>query len=394
MKLFLVFLFFRAILTSYAEETYICETTSSSYSLLRNLEGIKQIFTAAMIPGIASDKYMLPFGVKVETSCRKLLEGKGVDEAIQGALKQGLQCLSNLNGTQSQKAILNINALLLDRSKPPTLFCSIDPSTGAGEASLPPAPPIIYIDGKDYTKQDDIRKFQTTYFHELLHNAGFGHGEGFEMSYTCEDCCFNTDQQSIKIREAACRACGTKSDDPTDDQYAKDLVAYYLLTQPYIGFEYLTTYSLKKPNAEWVVEILKNNDMYFSKEFQKALQTSTENVSAKTDLQKSANQLAQTYLCILKKGPMQCKDKLQVAVLDQKTTQELSVEDARAYDRLLQIKLTLLKKLVLYLDSSTKDTSLSSSESRQMRDLSNEINQSLGPNLAKDKKALEARLKP
>ncbi|WP_412472165.1 hypothetical protein, partial [Halobacteriovorax sp. RT-2-1] len=58
--------------------------------------------------------------------------------------------------------------------------------------------------------------------HELLHNLGYRHGHGIDVSYGCEVCCFS-DKKSAKV--AACNIClgGYDPKNEIDPNYLRDM---------------------------------------------------------------------------------------------------------------------------------------------------------------------------
>ena len=64
-------------------------------------------------------------------------------------------------------------------------------------------------------------------FHELIHNYGFLHGDGIDLSYACETCCF---EGNMKAKEVACRVCTGAYTTDDDANYLLDIAMY---TSPY-----------------------------------------------------------------------------------------------------------------------------------------------------------------
>jgi len=96
-----------------------------------------------------------------------------------------------------------------------------DPKINAPYISLSTDHPKI----KGSPDQEEKESFQSTLFHEQLHNLGMRHGEGVESTYACQICCNpKTSQEELPI---SCKVCvGDYKENAKDKEYVRDMITW------------------------------------------------------------------------------------------------------------------------------------------------------------------------
>lgn len=82
--------------------------------------------------------------------------------------------------------------------------------------------PFVAFNPKLVNKKVNRNKISSILFHETLHNYGYSHGEGIDLAYGCEVCCFNK-QFSKEAKVYACNICKGNYETQLDKNYLLDI---------------------------------------------------------------------------------------------------------------------------------------------------------------------------
>ena len=199
------------------------------------------------------------FGYDVQKACLERW-GKGFTGLLKEAMNTGFQCLKKLSDGNKKNAVkpdgagtnlTNLNFLL--EKKRVTVACNQKDYKGwegtAAHASISDADkieslgikhPYMSINPSHPKKagaatKEEAAELKKTLFHEQLHNLGIKHGEGIEISYTCETCCFEIDTEgksasdieaAKKQKEVSCKICSGGYAGVSDKKYIEDFMEW------------------------------------------------------------------------------------------------------------------------------------------------------------------------
>jgi|GEM_PF-6879770 len=247
MRLFLLlgilFLSFKAF------AQYGCEVKSGPNSLDDLLRSIKKLNS-----------------IDVRSSCTKKF-GTSFTNYVNESLNSGIKCLMNLSGKGSAQIAEKITSLI--KLKGTTIECEANgakSTTSIATASINEANNIpsknlyhpylvINSDAFDFKDSNSLDKFKATIFHETIHNISYGHGEGPEIAYSCEDCCFHKDQNN----KLACEVCAADYQNGADSSYLQKIISWANATgrTHSIMLDQLTYDGLiKSPGSKQLLEVL------------------------------------------------------------------------------------------------------------------------------------------
>lgn len=191
-------------------------------------------------------------GVQIHESCFENFSKKSFSKLTENALKKGLSCLNDLAKKDQSKALkseipnlLNFfDAQLSGKKKDISILChekqyDWDPSTIAHASTDITSPkglkeishPYVSINPKIHTglfgaiidgpsSKDEM---EGIIFHEMIHNFGYVHGSGIDITYGCETCCFSDDKLAKK---SGCNLCAGTYKSDLDPKYIRDLSIY------------------------------------------------------------------------------------------------------------------------------------------------------------------------
>lgn len=253
MRILLLLFFIQIFSPSLHAQDCVWERKSSLSAFERFTGSFDEILKAPNLHSKQGFAYIAK-GVSAHESCFRNMGKDYFDKQVKAALKQGLSCLQNVaqnsaqNSAQSgpQKKDAKVFTLIdrftkhfEDSGEGAKITC--DESAGAWEhvnayASHSPQEeafgkhqlrhPYILLNPKfkkgfgSLSKGDESfeeREFQGIVFHELIHNMGFSHGEGQDLAYACEACCFGESGAS------ACRLCEGGFKGARDPEYVYEL---------------------------------------------------------------------------------------------------------------------------------------------------------------------------
>ncbi|WP_146037757.1 hypothetical protein [Halobacteriovorax sp. DA5] len=187
-------------------------------------------------------------GVQIHKSCLENFGDDNFETLMRNSLDKGMSCLSEL-GTNNKETgakaeianIINLlNIQLSGKVKPTSVICHQNDYSWQGTianasvgnnklknlgvdgpyVSLNPKMKSGFLNSiKNGPPRDEL---EGIVFHELLHNLGYRHGHGIDVSYGCEVCCFS-DKKSAKV--AACNIClgGYDPKNEIDPNYLRDM---------------------------------------------------------------------------------------------------------------------------------------------------------------------------
>ncbi|EPZ52123.1 hypothetical protein M902_2414 [Bacteriovorax sp. BAL6_X] len=187
-------------------------------------------------------------GVKIHKSCLDNFGNDNFETLMRNSLDKGMSCLSEL-GTNNKETgakgeianIINLlNIQLSGKVKPTSIMCNQKDYSWDGTIafasvgsnrhksygvngpfiSLNPKMKSGFLNSiKNGPPKDEL---EGVVFHELLHNLGYRHGHGVDVSYGCEVCCFS-DNKSAKA--SACNICLGAYDpkNEIDPNYLRDM---------------------------------------------------------------------------------------------------------------------------------------------------------------------------
>lgn len=216
---------------------------------LDNLNNIDD-FVEKLRPVVAkfnNDFSPMAQGLQVHKSCFKNFGEKTFVKMFKNAMDKGLSCLTDLarqNPKDSIKGeisnlINQFNIQLSGKVKPISVICHEKKADwGSGEiahasiaqtkaSGLNVEHPFVSLNPKMKTNFFGVVKdgppkdeLEGIIFHEMIHNFGYTHQTGLDMSYACETCCFMDDS---KGKQSACNICRGNYEDNMDPKYIRDL---------------------------------------------------------------------------------------------------------------------------------------------------------------------------
>ncbi|EQC44186.1 hypothetical protein [Bacteriovorax sp. Seq25_V] len=191
-------------------------------------------------------------GIQVHESCFDNFSKKSFSKITTNALSKGLSCLKDLakkNPNETLKSeipnLLNFfDAQLSGKKKSVSILCHEkdarwSDSTVAHASTAETSPrglegithPFVSINPKIHTSifgaildgPRDKNEMEGILFHEMIHNFGYTHGSGIDITYGCETCCFGEDKEA---RGNACKLCAGSYKSEFDPEYIHDLANY------------------------------------------------------------------------------------------------------------------------------------------------------------------------
>ena len=190
-------------------------------------------------------------GVQVHDSCFDNFSKKSFTKLAANALSKGVSCLKDLAKQNKQETIkgelpnlLNFfDAQLSGKKKSVSIIChekddwsdstiahaSTDKTSPKGLKEI--THPFVSINPKIRTSifgaildgPDSKEEMEGILFHEMIHNFGYLHGSGIDITYGCETCCFSDDKEAQK---SACKLCAGNYKTEFDSRYIRDIAEY------------------------------------------------------------------------------------------------------------------------------------------------------------------------
>ncbi|WP_034721766.1 hypothetical protein [Bacteriovorax sp. DB6_IX] len=196
----------------------------------------------------------------IHNSCKKNFGKKNLSKIISNATRQGLSCLTKLakQSKNSKKQVELFNLLnrmdssLKDNSWQVNVLCndkeyfkkddSSRSSDAMAAATTQPGTfrgtphPLITINPSlktGFFGSTDTEEMTSVFFHEMLHNYGYNHQEGYDIVYGCEVCCFPREFNK-NSQKTACNVCKGDYSSKTSEEYMKDiaLLGHFSKTNP------------------------------------------------------------------------------------------------------------------------------------------------------------------
>ncbi len=175
--------------------------------------------------------YQTGYNLKIDEDCSKRVKISELEKFYRATMAEGTMCLSKLSqygklGNENNACLLK---LFEDKQNPPKILCGGWPfckdiyAVGSFPGSSKRHPYLWLSPSTTQLMKTDPRELKATIFHEMLHNCGFTHSEGIEVTYTCEECCFNKSLSKDKLA-SACKICAGKYENEYDIEYQKDLI--------------------------------------------------------------------------------------------------------------------------------------------------------------------------
>lgn len=186
-------------------------------------------------------------GLRVHKSCFKNFKEEKFSKMLTNAVNDGLACLTEIAKENTQETmkgeIFNlINHFKIQMSgevKPISLIChekkhkwsegeiahaSINMTKATGldiehpYVSLNPKMKKSFFGG--IKNGPPTAELEGIIFHEMIHNFGYMHGVGVDITYGCEVCCFSGNSRAKK---SACNICVSNYKDEYDPKYLMDV---------------------------------------------------------------------------------------------------------------------------------------------------------------------------
>jgi len=204
------------------------------------------------------DYTYLNIGIRIHKSClekfNNFFNSDRFEELVEETLQTGLKCLEkqSLQYLDSDKpaeifnTLNKVSVLLKNTDRPVSIHCGVENIKNVlswrdnvsamgttnsfkfeGHDLEHPAvifnPKLEVVGVAAYqlgTHSYDALEVKKTIFHELMHNAGYSHGVGFEPGYACEDCCYGSGSK------LSCKLCAGNYNTTNDPDYLLDLAKY------------------------------------------------------------------------------------------------------------------------------------------------------------------------
>lgn len=228
MKTTFIFLFIICLLTVDASAQVITCKNQHDFDFEKQLSSIGNILGKVTLK---DGFYKTAYNLKIEEDCNKRVKISDLEKFYRETMSEGTLCLSRLNkigklGDQNNSCLMK---LFEDKQNPPKILCGNWPfckdiyAVGSFPGSSRRHPYLWLSPSTTALMKTDPRELKATIFHEMLHNCGYTHSEGIEVTYTCEECCFNKSLSKDKLA-SACKICAGKYDSEYDIAYQKDLI--------------------------------------------------------------------------------------------------------------------------------------------------------------------------
>lgn len=229
-KFFLVFSLTIFISTSVFAEGDVTCMSQDSTALLKM---VNEISNGIGKPIQKDGFHLTPYNLKIDNDCKKRLKVEDLERFYREAMSEGVACLDKLTRNGLGPLGREINSCLLklfeDKTNPPKLLCGGWPfgenilAVGSFPGSAKRHPYLWLSPSITDFKKGDINENKGIMFHEMIHNCGFMHSEGVEVTMTCEECCFNK-KLSKSQKQNACNICAGKYTNENDSHYVRELI--------------------------------------------------------------------------------------------------------------------------------------------------------------------------
>lgn len=224
----------------------------------------------------------IDYNLSIHKSCYKNFKSEKFNKYAKNAVTRGLSCLSeiakkskSLKGRAEVFNLLDMFKIHFERGENNIEFACNEDSVSWRSAnaygSHSPGPafgknqlkhPFVIINpsfrndwlgnvernSRDYSDE----KFQGVLFHEMIHNMGYRHGVGLDLSYACEGCCFSGEKLEVgeitKSDNLACKLCVGNYKDETDEQYMEDMAKFEAGRESYAFVELIVE---KNKSIKW-----------------------------------------------------------------------------------------------------------------------------------------------
>ncbi|MEQ1721784.1 MAG: hypothetical protein ABL930_01320 [Pseudobdellovibrio sp.] len=182
----------------------VCDSDPSKNEIFKKIKAFKPLMEESFISKTEGAYSITSFGPAVHESCLKKF-GKEFPSLLQSTLRNGLNCLSRLDGPGSRENLTKIASILENKQNPLKLRCNVPIHDGAlAMAKIPGQEGFPGIDFSP-TEKFEEKNLRGLIFHELLHNCGHLHvPEDVEYMYACPNCC---EDKPINKDRASCKIC-------------------------------------------------------------------------------------------------------------------------------------------------------------------------------------------
>lgn len=227
-KLFIAFSLITKLFIGVASAEVITCKSQQDFDFQKQLNAIGNVLGKVTLK---DGYYKTAYNLKIEEDCNKRVKISDLEKFYRETMSEGTLCLSRLSnygklGDQNNACLLK---LFEDKQNSPKILCGNWPfckdiyAVGSFPGSSRRHPYLWLSPSTTVLMKTDPRELKATIFHEMLHNCGYTHSEGIEVTYTCEECCFNKNLSKDKLA-SACKICAGKYDNEFDLAYQKDLI--------------------------------------------------------------------------------------------------------------------------------------------------------------------------
>lgn len=223
----------------------------------------------------ANDGFHYMENYEVHKSCVKQFGKKGFKKILRDANKKGYSCLSKLAtesvNSKKQTELFNLLNRMDSAIKSNTwnvkILCNDKEAFKKNEKSRKPDT-LAFATSRDVTYKGHKHplisisphlktgffgnisrdEMTTVLFHEMIHNFGYSHGDGTDMAYGCEVCCF-PGEFSKKAQQSACNVCKGEYSDNLSPDYMKDIAQLGLYSKTNTAKTYFADNFRSIPNT-------------------------------------------------------------------------------------------------------------------------------------------------
>lgn len=211
-------------------EAALCNTDPNSNPIFESVNAFKPLLGALSTQTEEGDYVITNFGPRIHKNCLKKW-GSDFPETARAAYRNGINCLSAIDGPGSRENLTKIASLLQNNENRMTFYCG----KNRYESTLGWAPHIIAeakVPGDkgfpaisfNPEKKRSKAELEDTILHETLHNCGYVHDENqIEYMYACPKCCEN---KPMDKASGACRICGGNFTSTKSSAYLSALADY------------------------------------------------------------------------------------------------------------------------------------------------------------------------
>lgn len=264
-------------------------------------------------------------GVRIHESCFDNFSKKSFTQMTTNALEIGLSCLKDLAKSKPDEAIKSELSSLLQffdiqlsgKNKDVQILChekkydwsdstiahaSTDRTHPSGLPEIDH--PFVSINPKIKTSifgaiingPNSKKEMEGIIFHEMIHNFGYTHGNGIEITYGCETCCFSDKKDAT---EYACNLCKGNYISDQDPKYLRDLALYSKYASFAVGeiflFRNILNIKNSQENTDSIFTLLAPRGLGVQKALLEELQNRNMKVSNSDDFKEDINEASRFY---------------------------------------------------------------------------------------------------